>query len=85
MGTLVNGAWHCFQCWAQHPTARVDSLLARQEEQLWVGTCQKCRVGSSGMKTILGDEWICHACHDTAGKPKIYYARERAMAERGAA
>ena len=85
MGTLVNGAWHCFQCWAQHPTARVDSLLARQEEQLWVGTCQKCRVGSSGMKTILGDEWICHTCHETQGKPKIYYARERAMAERGAA
>ena len=53
----------------QNEAARVPN------KTLWVGTCQQCRVGSSGMKTIIEDKWLCRVCWETNGKPKMVYAR----------
>ena len=80
-GNIILGRWFCFQCWSNHPlrdTHTQDEPVARLiNTAMWVGTCERCRVGSSGMKTVIGDMWLCHTCYETSGKPKIYYARER--------
>lgn len=75
-GTIILEQWFCYQCWAKHDSRDQEPV----NEALWIGTCERCRVGSSGMKTLLGDQWLCHACWQTNGKPKIYYARERGTA-----
>lgn len=73
-GNIIMGEWFCWQCWSKNGERHVE-----EHAELWVGTCARCKVGSSGMKTVLGEEWLCHACWETNGKPKIYYARERGV------
>ena len=81
-GQLVMRQWYCFQCWSDAIEKNPELLKDRPSvedilnEALWVGTCERCRVGSSGMKTVSGNSWLCHACWETNGKPNIYYARE---------
>ena len=74
-GQIILRQWHCFQCWSELQP-KLDHVQTVLSEALWVGTCARCRIGSSGMRTVVGNEWICRACWDTNGKPSTYYARE---------
>ena len=82
-GQIILRQWHCFQCWSELQL-KSDHVQTALSEALWVGTCQRCRVGSSGMKTVVGDEWICKACYETNGKPSTYYAREHVTQKKSA-
>lgn len=77
-GMFLQGVWSCWQCWSKRPDkAQSGSSEGHVLEGLWVGTCQRCRAGASGMKTLQGDEWICMTCWETTGRPHTYYARQR--------
>lgn len=71
VGNVILGQYFCLQCWATANKSGHASPLK------WIGTCGRCKVQNSGMKTVLGDEWLCHDCWTTNGKPKIYFAKER--------
>ena len=85
MGSYIIGMWFCLQCWSKDERRFDDADTNVQRtlsEKLWVGTCERCRVGSSGMRTVIGNSWICRTCWETNGKPKTYYARDGAEAAR---
>lgn len=80
-GNIILGKWFCFQCWDRHPNKYSENPVERIiSAKLWVGICERCRANSSGMKTVLGDQWLCMACWETNSRPKIYFARERGQA-----
>lgn len=72
VGTRILEQWFCLQCWADSTGLQAKSPIR------WTGICRRCKVGSSGMKEVLNDEWICHACWDTNGRPRTYYAKDLA-------
>ena len=75
-GQIILRQWHCFQCWSE--IVQQPEHVQQQSTILWVGTCEYCKVGSSGMRTTVGDAWICRTCWESNGQPSTYYARERA-------
>lgn len=75
-GTMYLGKFFCWQCWAALPREQ-----EAPKSSAYVGICTKCRISHAAMKTSDGDQWICHTCWGTNGKPTVYWAKDRAVGQ----
>ena len=75
------GRFLCYQCWA--PGRRIRPSKATSSTT--IGMCEVCNTNKAGSRRFDNDQWICRACWEVNGSPRVYYFHQKTAieAERG--